>query len=188
VRLAEFSAAANGLDAVARGGGQRSRRRERVWSPRRASLPAQPAVTGVLQALRAGAAMREVRWYWAERDESAGQLRCQALIQRQVRVGQAYSRFLTTCRAAGLARVFLPRFQRWLAPREPIVAGSRNTGLPRSNGATAFSLADTSSPRVYLRQLRLDRLRHASLSAAFLASPAVGWCDDLEEREPLSGA
>ncbi len=116
VRLAEFSAAADGLAAVARG------ERVAVISDHAdvsdfgvRGVPAfrpSPAVAGVLEALRAQAALRDVRWYWAERDETAGQLRCQALIERQVRAGRAYPRFLAICRGAGLTRVFVPRFER----------------------------------------------------------------------------
>jgi hypothetical protein len=36
--------------------------------------------------------------------------------------------------------------------------------------------------------VRLDRLPHVSLSATFLVSQATGWCAELAEREPLSGA
>jgi hypothetical protein len=192
VRLAEFSAAADGLASVPYGAPVAVVSDHADVSDYGVrGVPAfrpSPAVSGVLQTLRARAAMREVRWYWAEREETTGQVRCQVLIERQLRVGRAYTRFLTTCRAAGLERVFLPRFERWLAPREPIVGQPKDLWAATFERHDRFLAADPNSPRLYLRQLRLDRQPHASLSAAFLVSPAAGWCEELAECEPLSGA
>jgi hypothetical protein len=192
VRLAEFSAAAEGLAAVP------TAARVALISDHAdvsdfgvrgvPAFRASPLVAGVLRTLQARAATRDVHWYWARRHETDGQLRCQELIERQTRDGRAYQRFITTCRGTGLGRVFVPRFDCWLAPREPIIGE-----LPYQWAATferrdRFLAATTLRRQLYVRQLRLDRVAHADLSAAFLASPAAGWCAELAPREPLAGA
>jgi hypothetical protein len=192
VRLAEFSAAAEGLAAVP------TAARVALISDHAdvsdfgvrgvpAFRPSQP-VAGVLRTLQARAATRDVHWYWAQRHETDGQLRCQQLIERQTRDGRAYQRFISTCRAARLSRVFVPRFDCWLAPREPIVGEPPYLWAATFERRDRFLAATTVSRPLYLRQLRLDRVAHPDLSAAFLASPAAGWCAELAKHESFGDA
>jgi hypothetical protein len=167
-----------------------------------------PGVASILRDLRQRAAARHVAWYWAARSETDGQRRCQVLIDRHLRAATARQRFLATCQAAGLRRVLAPDFETWLAPREPLVGGQppapRTAAEPRAEaprpaGATEqwaatferrarYLAADPTSPRVYVRQLRLSVGQDVRLSQAFLASRAAGWCDVLNEHAPPAGA
>ena len=192
VRLAEFSAAADGLTAVPSGG------RVAVVSDHAdlsdfgvrdvpAFRPSGP-VASVLEAIRQRSEARQVGWYWAEHDETDGQRRCQALIDRQVRAAPAYDRLIAACLAARLRRLWLPRFERWLAPREPLVDEPQHDWAATFERRDCFLAAKPASPRLYLRQLRLPVTGDVSLEAAFVASPASGWCDELVEHERLAGA
>ncbi len=192
VRLAEFSAAADGLAAVPSGA------RVALISDHAdlsdfgvrgvpAFRPSAP-VAYVLQAIRQQSEERNVAWYWAEHDETDGQRRCQALIDRQVRAAPAYDRFIAACRAARLRRVWLPSFERWLAPRQPLVDDPHEDWAATFERRDCFLAAKPGCPRLYLRQFRLAVRGDVSLAAAFVASPPGGWCDELVEHEPLAGA
>jgi hypothetical protein len=192
VRLAEFAAAADGLMAVPSGASvavvsdhaDLSDFGVRGVSAFRPSMP----VADRLRAIREQAAMRQVRWYWAERDETDGQRRCQALIDRQVRAAPAHDRFVAACRAAGLWRLYVPNFERWLAPREPLFDGPHQDWAATFERRDRFLAADPGAPRLYVRQIRLHVSRETSLSAAFLTSPARAWCGELVRHEALAGA
>ena len=192
VRLAEFAAAADGLAAVPSGASVAvvsdhadvSDFGVRGVPAFRPSVP----VGIMLEAIRRQAAVRQVRWYWAERHETDGQRRCQALIDRQVRALPAYDRFLATCRAAGLRRLHVPCFERWLAPREPLVDHPHQDWAATFERRDTFLAADPGSPRLYVRQLRLQVPPDADLPAAFLASPARAWCEELAPHDALAGA
>jgi hypothetical protein len=147
-------------------------------------------VAPILRDLRERAAARKVAWYWAARSETEGQRRCQVLIDRQLRAATARERFLATCRAAGLTRVLAPDFDVWLAPREPLVrAGSSHEDWAASfERRERYVAADPTSPRVYVRQLRLVLGEDGSLRQAFLSSEVAGWCDMLVEHAPLANA
>ena len=194
VRLAEFTAAAEGLGAVPSGAAVAlvtdhadvtdfGVRGVPAFRPSRDVAP-------ILRDLRERAAARQVAWYWAARSETDGQRRCQVLIDRQLRAATARQRFLAACQAAGLSRVLAPDFNAWLAPREPLV----RDGQAEEEWAASFErrerylAADPTSPRVYVRQLRLRVGQAGKLSQAFLRSKAAGWCDVLNHHPPLAGA
>jgi hypothetical protein len=206
VRLAEFAAAAAGLAAVPRGAAVALvTDHADVTDFGVRGVPAfrpSPGVAPILRDLRERATARQVAWYWAARSETDGQRRCQILIDRHLRAATARQRFLGTCQAAGLGRVLAPDFDAWLAPREPLV-GARAASTPPERPsrqqadeewAASFErrerylAADPTSPRVYVRQLRLSGGQNVSLPQAFLGSKAAGWCDVLSERPPLAGA
>jgi hypothetical protein len=148
-----------------------------------------PAVASVLRDLLERRAVHDVRWYWAARQETQGQRRCQALIDRHLRAATAWERFVEACRGAGLERIFVPDFEAWLAPRPPLVREA-----PDEDWAATFErrdrylAADPSGSRVYVRQLRLPRPRGGSLSETFLGSRAAGWCEELVAYAPVAGA
>ncbi len=162
--------------------------RERFWCPRRASLPAQPD---------GGRRLRD-----AARPSGDAQ---GSLVLGRTRRDRWTAALPDAHRTPGAGRGSIPSFSHDLSPDRPgarasatfrAVAGRRasqsstsrkNNWQPPSNVATALSPRTASSPRVYLRQLGLERLRHVSLAAAFLASPAAGWYHKLAEHEPLSG-
>jgi hypothetical protein len=129
-----------------------------------------------------------VRWYWAARGETDGQRRCQTLIDRQLRAATALTRFLTTCQAAGLRRVYLPSFAAWLAPREPLVGQTDEQWAATFECRDRYLRADPSGPRLYVRQVRLRRGPGTTLRDAFAASRAATWCAQLAEHPPLAGA
>ena len=182
VRLAEFLAAAEGLAAVPAGAPVAVVTDHADVSDFGVrGLPAfrpSPAVAEVLGRLVERAAARAVRWYWAPREGTAGQRRCQVLISRQLAAATAASRFVRTCRAAGLGRLLVPDFAVWLAPRAPLVADQ-----PDEEWAATFERrdrylrADPASPRLYLRQLRLPRQPAETLvrPSHARAPPAGAW-------------
>jgi hypothetical protein len=198
VRLAEFGAAADGLRALP----DRAAvalvtdhvditdfgvRGEPSFSP-------SPRVAAVLEQVRGLAERRMVRWYWAERVETEGQRRCQALITRRLQAAHARPRFLAACAQLGLDRVRIPDFARWLAPRGPS-GGARRAWPDTAEEWSAtferterFLAAGPSSPRLYLRQLRVSVQPGELLAAAFARSTVAGWCDELLPRGPLAGA
>jgi hypothetical protein len=192
VRLAEFAAAADGLTAVPSGASvavvsdhaDLSDFGVRGVPAFRPSIP----VAAMLEAIRHQAAVRRVCWYWAERDETDGQRRCQALIDRQLQALPAHDRFVAACRAAGLRRLYLPSFERWLAPREPLVDQPHQDWAATFERRDTYLAVDPRSPRLYVRQLRLPVPRDASLSAVFLTSPARAWCGDLVRHAAVAGA
>ncbi len=192
MRLAEFSAAADGLAAVP--SGARVALISDHADPSDFGVRGVPAfrpsapVAYVLQAIRQQSEERNVAWYWAEHDETDGQRRCQALIDRQVRAAPAYDRFIAACRAARLRRVWLPSFERWLAPRQPLVDDPHEDWAATFERRDRFLAAKPGCPRLYLRQFRLAVRGDVSLAAAFVASPPGGWCDELVEHERLAGA
>ena len=192
VRLAEFSAAADGLAALPRDAGVAVVSDHADLSDFGVrGVPAfrpSPPVASVLEAIRHQSKAHNVAWYWAEHDETDGQRRCQALIDRQLRAAPAYDRFIAACTAARLRRLWLPRFERWLAPREPLVDDPREDWAASFERRDCFLAAKPGSPRLYLRQFRLPVGGDVSLAAAFVASPASGWCDELLEHEPRAGA
>lgn len=192
VRLAEFSAAADGLAAIP------GSEPVAVVSDHAdlsdfgacgvpAFRPSGP-VASVLEAIRERSEARQVGWYWAAHDETEGQRRCQALVDRQVRAAPAYDRFIAACTAARLRRLWLPCFERWLAPREPLVDDPHADWAATFERRDCFLAANPGCPRLYLRQARLQVRGDVSLVGAFVASPAGGWCDKLVEHEPLAGA
>jgi hypothetical protein len=145
-------------------------------------------VAAVLETIRERSEARKVGWYWAQHDETDGQRRCQALIDRQVRAAPAYDRFIAACTAAQLRRLWLPRFERWLAPREPVVHDPHEDWVATFERRDCFLAAAPGSPRLYLTQFHLPARGDVSLEAGFVGSPASGWCDELIEHEPLAGA
>jgi hypothetical protein len=194
VRRAEFLAAAEGLAAVPPGAEVAVvTDHADVTDFGVRGVPAfrpSPDVAPILRHLRERAAARQVQWYWAARDETAGQRRCQVLIDRHLRAASARQRFLATCRAAGLQTVLAPDFVAWLAPREPLVGqpGDAQEWAATFEPRQRYLAADPSSPRVYVRQMRLGRGRGSNVRQAFLESRAAGWCDVLAEHPPVAGA
>ena len=193
VRLAEFTAAVDGLAAVPVDGSVAVVSDHADLSDFGVrEVPAfrpSPAVADTLHALRTQAAAHAVRWFWAEREETAGQRRCQVLIDRQLRAAPARARFEATCRGAGLQQVCVPSFDRWLAPREPMTDRAHEQWAATFERRDQFLTAAAHSPRVYLRQLQLECAQRASLSTAFLASRVVAWCEGLQQRNPpLAGS
>jgi hypothetical protein len=192
VRLAEFAAAVDGLASVPAGASVAVVSDHADLSDFGVrAVPAfrpSPAVADVLRALRAEARARAVRWFWAERGETGGQRRCQELIDRQLRAAPARDRFLESCRAAGLRRLFVPSFDRWLAPREPLVRSAQECWAATFERRDRFLAADQRSPRLYLRQVHLHTAHELGLAAAFLASDVAGWCDALKPSLPLAGS
>ncbi len=192
VRLAEFSAAADGLTAVPDGAPVAVISDHADLSDFGVrGLPAfRPSrqVASVLEAIRVQSAARTVSWYWAEHDETDGQRRCQALIDRQMRAAPAYDQFITTCASTGIRHVWLPAFDRWIAPRTPLVGDPHEDWAATFERRDCFVAAKTDGPRLYLRQLRLIVRDNQSLVTAFATSPAGGWCDDLVDIEPLASA
>jgi hypothetical protein len=192
VRLAEFAAAADGIAATPPNAGVAVVSDHADLSDFGVRLvPAfrpSAAVARVLEQLRSLAAERQVRWFWAERDETFGQRRCQTLIDRQVRAAPALSRFLTTCRSAGLRRVYLPPFEHWLAPREPLVNEVHAQWSATFERRDLFLAAEVQSPRLFLRQLRLPLTGESDLVEAFAASEVAGWCLVVERRDSLGAS
>jgi hypothetical protein len=192
VRVAEFSAAAEGLTAVPAGAAVALvTDHADVTDFGVRGVPAfRPSqdVAPILRDLRERSAARQVQWYWAAREETAGQRRCQLLIDRHLRAATARQRFVATCRAAGLDMILAPDFQAWLAPREPLVGEAREEWAATFEPRERYLAGDPASPRLYVRQLRLGRDSETSLKQAFLRSKAAGWCAVLVERPPLSGA
>jgi hypothetical protein len=192
VRLAEFVAAVSGLAAVPPGSvvavvtdhadvtdfGVRG---VPAFRPSRSMIP-------ILEELRQLAAQRQVTWYWAARDETDGQRRCQRLIDRQLRAADAWRRFQRTCVAAGLRRVFVPSFDRWLAPREPLVDQPGEHWSATFERRDRYLAAGATSSRVYVRQVPLQRAPGMSLSTAFARSRAGRWCDDLQPHPSQANA
>ena len=192
VRLAEFLAAAEGLATVPAGANVAvvtdhadvtdfGVRGVPAFRPSRAVAP-------VLEALQERAGARQVRWFWAAGDETDGQRRCQSLIDRHLRAATVWPRFLETCRAAGLGRAFLPDFGVWLASREPQIDQPHAQWAATFERRERYLAADPTSPRVYLRQLRLVRQPNMALVDAFARSAVAGWCERLWEHPPLAGA
>jgi hypothetical protein len=192
VRLAEFAAAADGLTAVPDGAPVAVVSDHADLSDFGVQgVPAfrpSPRVASELETIRAQSGGRRVSWYWAEHNETDGQRRCQALIDRQVRAAPAYDRFIAGCASAGLRQLWMPDFERWLAPRAPIVDHPHEDWAATFERRDCFVAAKPDGPRLYLRQLRLPKGDDQSLVAAFATSPAGGWCDDLVDSEPLAGA
>jgi hypothetical protein len=192
VRVAEFVAAADGLTAVPSGAAVAVvTDHADVTDFGVRGVPAfrpSAGVAPVLRDLRERAAARQVSWYWAARDETDGQRRCQVLIDRHLRSATAFSRFLRTCRAAGLRQVFAPDFAAWLAPREPLLGQSDEQWAASFERRDRYLAAGPSSPRVYVRQLRLARQSGLSLMSAFARSRAAGWCNALRKHPPVAGA
>jgi hypothetical protein len=192
VRLAEFSAAADGLTAVPDGApvavvSDHADLSDFGVQGVPAFRPSQ-RVAGVLEAIRAQSGAGRVSWYWAEHGETDGQRRCQALIDRQVRAAPAYDRFIAACATTGLRQVWLPDFERWLAPRAPLVDDPHEDWAATFERRDCFVAATPEPPRLYLRQLRLTVRGDQSFVGAFAKSTAGGWCDDLVDFEPLAGA
>jgi hypothetical protein len=196
VRVAEFAAVRDGVCALPRGSAAAvvtdhvdvtdfGVRGVAAFRP-------SPRMAAELRALQACAGGLALRWYWAEHDETEGQRRCQLLVDRRLRATGARERFLQACAQRGLRRVYLPRFDRWLAPRGPAPAPGRAWPDVREQwGATfeqaeAYLRADPAPPRVYLRQFALPLA--ATLEAAFTGSVVAGWCESLAPRPPLAGA
>ncbi len=193
VRLAEFAAAVDGLAAVPIDGSVAVVSDHADLSDFGVrEVPAfrpSPAVADTLRALRTQAGAHAVRWFWAEREETAGQRRCQVLIDRQLRAAPARVRFEETCRGAGLQQLFVPSFDRWLAPREPLTDRAHAQWAATFERRDRFLTADAHSPRLYLRQIQLECAQHASLSSAFLGSSVASWCEGLQQRNPpLAGS
>jgi hypothetical protein len=192
VRVAEFSAAADGLQAVPPGAAVAVVTDHADVSDFGVrGVPAfrpSPAVAPVLRDLRERGAGREVHWYWAAREETQGQRRCQVLIDRHLRSATARERFVATCRSAGLTRLFVPDFEVWLAPREPLVGQADEEWAASFERRERYLAADPHSPRIYVRQLRLPRERDMPLADAFRRSRAARWCEALAEHAPLAGA
>jgi hypothetical protein len=198
VRLAEFTAVADGLRALPEGVAVAVVNDHvdvadfgvhgvPAFAPGR-------RVARVLDELRACAGARRVRWYWAERAETEGQRRCQALIQRRLRATHARERFLAACAQARMRRVYLPDFARWLAPRGPAPSARRAWPGAHEEWAAAFEHAESflatgpPGPRLYLRQLTLDAAAHPGLAAAFETSVIARWCVELGRRAPLANS
>jgi hypothetical protein len=188
VRLAEFAAAVDGLAAVPTGTSVAVVSDHADLSDFGVrEVPAfrpSPAVADTLRALRNQAAAHAVRWFWAEREETAGQRRCQVLIDRQLQAAPAWVRFEQTCRAAGLKRLFVPVFDRWLAPREPLTDRAHEQWAATFERRDRFLSADARSPRLYMRQIQLERTQYDGLSTAFLGSRVAAWCESLQQRDP----
>lgn len=151
-------------------------------------------VAAVLEEVRALAADRTVRWYWAERGETEGQRRCQVLIERRLTAAHAFDRFLATCRQLGLRRVYLPDFSRWLAPHGPSARTRRAWDGAREEWAATFEAAEDflqargSGPRLGLRQIAFGTGVAPDIVAAFERSPIARWCASLAQTAPLGSA
>jgi ribonuclease HI len=128
------------------------------------------SVAPILQDLRRRGAERQVTWYWAARQETGGQRRCQLLIDRQQQAATAWRRFARACLAAGVRRVCAPAFDQWLAPREPLVDQPGEDWSATFERRDRYLAAEGASPRVYVRQLRLDRATGLSMACAFARS------------------
>jgi hypothetical protein len=158
------------------------------------SFAPSPHVATVLEEVRALIAARRVHWYWAERSETEGQRRCQALIERRLAAAHALDRFLAACRQLGLRRVFLPDFARWLAPHGPSRRARRAWDGAREEWAATFEATDSflqarePGPRLGLRQIALGTGAAPDIVAAFERSPIARWCASLAQTVPLGGA
>ncbi len=151
-------------------------------------------VAAVLEEVRELAAARTVRWYWAERGETEGQTRCQVLIKRRLAAAHALDRFLAACRQRGLQRVYLPDFNRWLAPHGPSARARRAWDGAREEWAATFEATESflhargPGPRLGLRQIALDVPPNVPLSTAFASSAIARWCVTLDPIERLGNA
>jgi hypothetical protein len=192
VRLAEFTASADGLSAVPPGAAVALVTDHADVSDFGVrGVPAfrpSSAVAAALGLIRERASQREVRWYWAARDETDGQRRCQRLIDRQLRTATAWPRFVATCSAAGLDRVWAPDFDVWLAPREPLIGQADERWAATFERRDRFLAADPRSPRVYIREMRLHRPAGLNLAEAFERSPAARWCTVIHRHPRLGEA
>jgi hypothetical protein len=192
VRLAEFLAAAEGLAAVPPGN------QVAVVTDHAdvtdfgvrgvAAFRPSARVAAVLERLRQRSAARQVTWYWAARQETDGQRRCQALIDRQLRAASALARFTEACLAAGVHRARVPDFEKWLAPREPLTDQRGEHWSATFERRDTYMAANNPSVRVYVRQLELDRALDQSLVEAFGRSRPATWCERLVPYSPLADA
>ena len=197
-RLAEFTAAVDGLASVPVGTSV-AVVSDHVDLPDFGILGApsfapSPRVASALAALRELAGARTVHWYWEQRQETSGQQRCQVLIGRRLRAAVARERFVAACAAAGLDRLFLPDFARWLAPDRPDLDAPRVwPGLREQWSATfqplaAYLSAVHNTPRLFLRQLEFRPAPADGLTAAFERSVLASWCATLERNPPIAGS
>lgn len=192
VRLSEFLAAAEGLAAVPPGS-QVALLTDHadVTDFGVRGVPAfRPSarVAPILECIRQGGADRQVTWYWAARQETEGQQRCQVLIDRQLSAASAWTRFTGACLKVGVRRVFVPGFEKWLAPREPLTDQRGEQWSATFERRDAYLAADDVSPRLYVRQLQLANVPDLSLVEAFGRSRAASWCERLLSHAPVARA